>query len=116
MTAQPSGEPGKSHTSGAVLELRGIGVHFGGLVALQDVSLTAGYSGTLNTSVQGLAQSSVTSVPLVEDDEAPFNANLPAVSDATTRIDTVVPAGIPLVRFATARADAIPPRGPAVPS
>jgi hypothetical protein len=55
----------------------------------------------LNTSVQGLAKSTVTSVPLVQDGGHPFDANAPAVSDATTRVDTVIPAGTPLVRFAT---------------
>ena len=67
----------------------------------QDVSLAAGYNGTLNATVQGLAKSSVTSIPLVENDAHPFNVNAPATSDATGRIDTPVPAGTPLARFAT---------------
>jgi subtilisin family serine protease len=71
----------------------------------QGVALAAGYTGTLNTSVQGLAQSSVTSVPLVQDDAHPFNNAAPATSDATTRVDTAVPAGTPLVRFATFAGD-----------
>src|SRR4029077_10837361 len=33
----------------------------------QALSLGTGYNGTLTTSVQGLAQSSVTSIPLVQD-------------------------------------------------
>ena len=71
----------------------------------QGVSLVAGYNGTLNTSVQGLAQSTVTSIPLVQDGGHPFDPNNPATSDATGRVDTVVPAGTPLVRFATFAGD-----------
>jgi subtilisin family serine protease len=69
------------------------------------VSLVAGYTGTLNTTVQGLVQSTVTSVPLVQDGAHPFNPNAPATSDATTRVETTVPAGTPLVRFATFAGD-----------
>jgi hypothetical protein len=69
------------------------------------LTLASGYTGTLTTSVAGLAQASVTSVPLVVDDAAPFNPNAPATSDATTRVDATVPAGTPLARFATFAAD-----------
>ena len=72
-----------------------------GATGSQDVSLTAGYTGTLNTSVQGLAPSTVTSIPLVQDDAHPFNTSAPATSDATGRVDTVIPSGTPLARFAT---------------
>jgi hypothetical protein len=65
------------------------------------VPLKAGYNGTLSTSVQGLAKSTVTSIPLVQDDANGFNPNAPATSDATGRVDTVIPAGTPLARFAT---------------
>ena len=71
----------------------------------QGVSLVAGYTGTLNTSVQGLAQSTVSSIPLVQDGSHGFDPNNPATSDATGRVDVTVPAGTPLVRFATFAAD-----------
>jgi subtilisin family serine protease len=65
------------------------------------LSLAAGYTGTLTTSVQGLAQSSVSSIPLVVDGTAPFNPNAPATSDATGRVDVTIPAGTVVARFAT---------------
>jgi subtilisin family serine protease len=71
----------------------------------QALALAAGYTGTLTTSVAGLAQSSVTSLPLVVDDAHPFNPNAPATSDATGRVDVTIPAGTPLARFATFGAD-----------
>jgi subtilisin family serine protease len=67
----------------------------------QQLSLTAGYDGTLNTSVQGLAESAVTSVPLVQDSTHPFNMAAPAESDATTRVDVTIPSGLALARWAT---------------
>jgi hypothetical protein len=67
----------------------------------QQLSLTAGYDGTLNTSVQGLAQSAVTSTPLVQDSAHPFNTAAPATSDATTRVDVTIPSWTALVRWAT---------------
>lgn len=67
----------------------------------QDLSLKAGYNGTLTTSVQGLAQSSETDLPLVVDGAHPFNTNAPATSDATGEVDVTIPAGTPLARFAT---------------
>jgi subtilisin family serine protease len=67
----------------------------------QALSLAPGYTGTLATSIAGLAQSSETEMPLVVDPGAPFNANAPATSDATGRINVTVPAGTPLARFAT---------------
>jgi subtilisin family serine protease len=72
-----------------------------GATGSQDVPLTAGYDGTLNATVQGLVKSTVTPIPLVENDAHPFNTGAPATSDATGRVDTVVPAGTPLARFAT---------------
>jgi hypothetical protein len=72
------------------------------------VPLTAGYNGTLNTTVQGLAQSTVTSLPLVQDSAHPFDTNNPATSDATGRVDTVIPAGTTVARFSTF-ADDYPP-------
>jgi subtilisin family serine protease len=65
------------------------------------VPLTAGYNGTLNTTVQGLAQSTVTSIPLVQDSAHGFDSANPATSDATGRVDTVIPAGTTVARFAT---------------
>src|SRR5262249_49260251 len=65
----------------------------------QDLSLISGYDGTLNTSVQGLAQSSVT--PATLNDTVPFNPNAPAVSSSTERVDTTIPANTVLARFAT---------------
>lgn len=65
------------------------------------LALTAGYTGTLNTSVQGLAQSSVTDLPLVVDPANPFNTATPGTSDATGEVDVTIPAGTPLARFAT---------------
>ena len=47
--------------------------------------LTAGYNGTLNTSVTGLAQSTVT--PATLDDAVPFNSNSPAASSSTDEVD-----------------------------
>jgi subtilisin family serine protease len=67
----------------------------------QALSLGTGYNGTLTTSVQGLVQSSVTSIPLVQNDAHPFNTNAPATSDATGEVDVSIPAGTPLARFAT---------------
>jgi subtilisin family serine protease len=69
------------------------------------LSLTAGYNGTLNTSVQGLAKSAVTSAPLVQDSAHPFNTAAPATSDATTRVDVTIPSGAALARWATFAAD-----------
>ena len=65
------------------------------------VPLTAGYNGTLNTSVLGLAQAAVTSTPLVQDSAHPFNTSAPATSDATTRVDVTIPSGLRLARWAT---------------
>lgn len=67
----------------------------------QELSLVAGYDGTLNTSVQGLAKSDVTSTPLVQDSAHPFNTAAPATSDATTRVDVTIPSGTALARWAT---------------
>jgi hypothetical protein len=67
--------------------------------------MTAGHSGTLNTSVIGLAKSTETPIPLVVDGNNPFDPNHPATSDATGRVDVSVPAGTPLARFATFGAD-----------
>jgi subtilisin family serine protease len=72
------------------------------------VPLTAGYNGTLSTTVQGLAQSTVTSLPLVQNSAHPFDTNNPATSDATGRVDTVIPAGTTVARFSTF-ADDYPP-------
>jgi hypothetical protein len=65
------------------------------------LSLSAGYSGTLNSTVSGLAQASVTNIPLVQDDAHPFNTNAPGTSDATGEVDVTIPAGTPVARFAT---------------
>lgn len=67
----------------------------------QALSLGAGYTGTLSTSVEGLAQSSVTDLPLVVDGANPFNPAAPGTSDATGEVDVTIPAGTPLARFAT---------------
>jgi hypothetical protein len=67
----------------------------------QPLSVTAGYNGTLNTSVLGLAKSAVTSTPLVQDSAHPFNTAAPGTSDATTRVDVTIPAGQRLARWAT---------------
>ncbi len=63
------------------------------------VSLTAGYNGTLNTTVQGLAESTVT--PATLDDAVAFDANNPATSSSTTRVDVTIPANTAVARFAT---------------
>jgi hypothetical protein len=76
-----------------------------GATGSTSVPLTAGYNGTLNTTVQGLAQSTVTSIPLVQDSAHPFDSNNPATSDATGRVDTVIPAGTTVARFATFASD-----------
>jgi hypothetical protein len=70
-----------------------------GATGSQAVSLTAGYNGTLTTSVSGLAKSTVT--PATLDDSVGFNANAPATSSSTERVDTTIPAGTALARFAT---------------
>ena len=62
--------------------------------------LTAGYNGTLNTSVKGLAQSTVTH-PRCTTTAHPFDANNPATSSRRTSVDVTVPAGTALARFAT---------------
>jgi subtilisin family serine protease len=67
--------------------------------------LTAGYNGTLNTSVQGLAQASETDIPLVQDDSAPFSTAAPGTSPSTGEVDVSIPAGTPLARFATFSGD-----------
>jgi subtilisin family serine protease len=76
-----------------------------GAAGSQGVSLAAGYTGTLNATVQGLAQSTVTSIPLVQNGSHPFDTNNPATSDATGRVDTVIPSSMPLARFATFAGD-----------
>ena len=65
----------------------------------QDVSVAAGYNGTLTTSVQGMAKSTVT--PETLDDTVAFNPNAPAASSSTERVDTVIPAGTAIARFST---------------
>ena len=67
----------------------------------QALALTAGYNGTLTTSVSGLAQASETDLPLVVDGANPFNPAAPATSDATGEVDVTIPSGTPLARFAT---------------
>jgi hypothetical protein len=61
--------------------------------------LTAGYNGTLNTSVTGLAKSTVTQATL--DDAVPFDPSNPAASTSTKEVDVTIPAGTALARFAT---------------
>jgi hypothetical protein len=63
------------------------------------VPLTAGYNGTLNTTVTGLAKSTVT--PATLDDAVPFDANNPAASSSTEEVDVTIPSGTALARFAT---------------
>lgn len=63
------------------------------------VPLTAGYTGTLATTVTGLAKSTVT--PETLDDAVPFNSGTPAASSSTERVDVTIPAGTALARFAT---------------
>jgi hypothetical protein len=70
-----------------------------GATGSTSVPLTAGYNGTLNTSVTGMAKSTVTTATL--DDAVPFDSNNPAVSSSTTRVDVTIPAGTALARFAT---------------
>src|SRR5262245_11560239 len=72
-----------------------------GATGSDPLSLGAGYTGTLNASVAGLAQASVTTIPLVQDDSHPFNTNAPGTSDATGEVDVTIPAGTPIARFAT---------------
>jgi len=72
-----------------------------GATGSDPLSLGAGYTGTLNASVAGLAQSSVTTIPLVQDDSHPFNTNAPGTSAATGEVDVTIPAGTPIARFAT---------------
>jgi len=72
-----------------------------GATGSQALSLIAGYNGTLSTSVQGLAKSSVTSTTLVQDGTHPFNTAAPATSAATTRVDVTIPAGTSVARWAT---------------
>lgn len=79
-----------------------------GATGSTNVPLIAGYDGTLNTTVQGLAQSTVTSIPLVQNSAHGFDTNNPATSDATGRVDTVIPAGTTVARFSTF-ADDYPP-------
>jgi hypothetical protein len=70
-----------------------------GATGSQALSVKSGYNGTLSTSVQGLAQSTV--APETLDDAVAFNPNAPAASSSTERVDTVIPAGTAVARFAT---------------
>lgn len=72
-----------------------------GATGSDPLSLTAGYTGTLTTSVQGMAQAGETDLPLVVDGTHPFNTAAPGTSDATGEVDVTIPAGTPLARFAT---------------
>ena len=70
-----------------------------GATGSTSVPLTAGYNGTLNTSVTGLAKSTVT--PATLDDAVAFDPNNPAASSSTERVDVTIPSGTALARFAT---------------
>lgn len=61
--------------------------------------LKSGFAGTLTASATGLAQSSVTSVPLQQG--TGFSTTSPAPSASTSETDVTVPAGTQLARFQT---------------
>ena len=99
--------PDHGHTVRSPISIQGVAlsapsaVSGTGATGSTVVPLTAGYTGTLNTTVQGLAKSTVTSIPLVQNSAHGFDTNNPATSDATGRVDTVIPAGTKVARFAT---------------
>jgi subtilisin family serine protease len=64
------------------------------------LSLTPGYSGTLNAGVNGLAASSVSDLAFAAT-STNFNPAAPAVSDAVKKVTVTVPAGTTLARVAT---------------
>lgn len=98
---------GHGHTVRSPISIQGVAlsaptsVSGAGATGSANVPLTAGYTGTLNTTVQGLAQSTVTGIPLVQDSTHPFNTSAPATSDATGRIDVTIPSGLAKARWAT---------------
>ncbi len=77
---------------------------FSGTSGSANISMKVGYTGTLNTSVDGLVPATVNGLAL--DPSGPsFNPNLPAATSRTGRIDVVVPAGTTRARFATFASD-----------
>lgn len=62
--------------------------------------VTAGFTGTLSTEVDGLAASSVSEITFTGDDTG-FNPDAPAESPGVKKINVNVPAGTQLARFAT---------------
>jgi subtilisin family serine protease len=106
--------PGHGHMVRSPISIQGVAlsapsaVSGTGATGSTSVPLTAGYNGTLNTTVRGMAKSTVTSIPLVQDSAHPFNSSAPATSDATGRVDTVIPAGTTVARFSTFADDYAP--------
>ncbi len=79
-------------------------VTFSGTSGSADISMKAGYTGSLNTTVDGLVPASIASQTL--DPAGPhFNSNAPTPSIATQRVDVTIPAGTTLARFATFASD-----------
>jgi hypothetical protein len=69
------------------------------------VSVTPGFTGTLSTSVAGLAAGTERAATLKNPGSAGFQTSAPAASDHTAKYTVVVPAGTSLTRFATFDAD-----------
>jgi subtilisin family serine protease len=84
----------------APLELSGTGTS-----GQATVSVTPGFTGTLSTSVAGLAAGTERAATLKNPGSAGFQTSAPAASDHTAKYTVVVPAGTSLTRFATFDAD-----------
>ncbi|HCT79261.1 MAG TPA: hypothetical protein DGT23_22410 [Micromonosporaceae bacterium] len=80
----------------------GVGAGASGSAAL---SVTPGYTGTLTSSVVGLAASNVSDLAFTATNTS-FNPAAPAVSDSVKKVTVSVPVGSALARFATFDSDA----------
>ncbi|MGH3736320.1 MAG: S8 family peptidase [Micromonosporaceae bacterium] len=76
-----------------------------GAAGSQELKLTSGYEGTLNSSVAGLVPAAVTDLALKNPDGSSFPSDNPVVRDQTAKVTVEVPAGTPLARFGTVGAD-----------
>jgi hypothetical protein len=76
-----------------------------GATGSTDLSVIAGYAGTLTATGNGLAAAQVTPMALTPVEDSAFDPNAPEVLPDTGRAAHAVPAGTKLARFATYAAD-----------
>ena len=82
-----------------------VSVSGAGVSGSTDIPVTAGYTGTLRSSVVGLVPSDVSTLNLRNPSGQAFPRTSPAASDHTAKFTVNVPAGTKLARFSTFDSD-----------